>query len=135
MECDRIFVYGTLRKGVRPDIHQRYLGDQAEFLGDGTVAGRLWRVDWYPALTEGLAADERVLGEVYRLLQPTESIAELDRFEVCDLKRPEASEYTRRIVAITLGNGSETTAWCYYFLGAVDGLQRLKSGDFAGESV
>ena len=129
MECDRIFVYGTLRKAARPDVHDRFLGKRAELLGRGTAPGRLWRVSWYPALTQS-AADERVVGEVYRLSEPAEMIAELDNFEVCDLENPERSEYTREIVTVALEDGSKRTAWCYFFLGSTEGLSHIKSGDF-----
>jgi len=130
MECDRIFVYGTLRRAARPDVHERFLGARAEFLGRGTVSGRLWRVSWYPALTRG-AADERVMGEVYRLSEPATMIAELDTFEVCDLQNPAQSEYTRKVVTVAMDDGSEITAWCYFFLGPTEGLSRIKMGDFA----
>ena len=110
MECDRIFVYGTLRKASRPDIHNRFLGTRAELLGRGTARGRLWRVSWYPALTQS-AAGERVVGEVYRLSDPSSMIAELDTFEVCDLNNPSESEYTREIVTVVLEDGIELAAW------------------------
>ena len=51
MDCDHIFVYGTLRKTIRPDVHARYLGGRSEFVGLGTIEGELWRVTWYPAMT------------------------------------------------------------------------------------
>lgn len=129
MECDRIFVYGTLRKTARPDVHDRFLGKRAEFLGTGTVMGRLWRVSWYPALTQG-SADERVVGEAYLLSDPDNMIAELDRFEVCDLQNPSQSEYTRRVVTVSLDDGDDLPAWCYFYLGSTEGLTQLESGDF-----
>ncbi len=135
MECDRVFVYGTLRRGARADIHARYLGERAEFVGKGTVAGRLWRVSWYPALTAASVATDRVVGEVYRLREPVRMLAELDRFEVCDLSRPEESEYTRRIAEVGFVDGRGVSAWCYYYLGSIDGMKRIAAGDFAGESV
>jgi len=135
MECDRIFVYGTLRRAARPDIHRQFLGEKAEFVGAGRVAGRLWRVDWYPALTEAEAEGEEVRGELYRLKDPVASLAELDRFEVCDLARPEVSEYTRRVVPVQMHDGSQQIAWCYFYLGSVAGLKRIESGDFAADSV
>ena len=132
MQCDRIFVYGTLRREARRDVHEQFLGSRAEFLGKGAVQGRLWRVSWYPALTQG-AERERVVGEVYRLSDPPTMLAELDRFEVCDLHDPAASEYTRKIVPVEMHDveAKELTAWCYFFLGSTAGLTHLKTGDFA----
>lgn len=134
MDCDLIFVYGTLRRAARDDIHSRYLGERAEAIGKGTVCGKLWRVSWYPALTHGDADTDRVTGEVYRLSDPDGMITELDRFEVCDLARPEESEYTREIVDMRLAAGGTLRAWCYFFLGPVAGLERIESGDFTGHS-
>jgi gamma-glutamylcyclotransferase (GGCT)/AIG2-like uncharacterized protein YtfP len=135
MESDLVFVYGTLRSVARADIHDRYLGRRADFIGNGTVAGKLWRVSWYPALTLGTSPEDRVVGEVYRLRRPAEMLAELDRFEVCDLSRPEESEYTREIVEVRRADEEPVSAWCYRYLGSVAGLIRIISGDFAGESV
>ena len=129
MDCDRVFAYGTLRREARPDVHQQFLGDRAEFLGHGTVSGRLWRVSWYPALTQA-AADERVVGEVHRLSNPAVMIAELDVFEVCNLDDPAGSEYTREVVTVRMDDGHELSAWCYFFLGSTEVLTHIKSGDF-----
>jgi gamma-glutamylcyclotransferase (GGCT)/AIG2-like uncharacterized protein YtfP len=124
---DHIFVYGTLRKAIRPDVHARYLGDQAEYVGSGTVAGELWRVSWYPAMTTG---DGRVFGEVYRLRDAGAWVG-LDEFEACDLGRPGTSEYTREIVPVDLVGGGNVSAWCYFYLGETGSLTRIETGDFA----
>jgi gamma-glutamylcyclotransferase (GGCT)/AIG2-like uncharacterized protein YtfP len=134
MESDLVFVYGTLRPAARSDIHDRYLGNRADLIGLGTVAGKLWRVSWYPALTLGTSLEDRVFGEIYRLRKPDKMLAELDRFEVCDLSRPEESEYTREIVEVRRADEAPVSAWCYRYLGSVAGLTRIISGDFAGES-
>lgn len=124
---DHIFVYGTLRKAIRPDVHARYLGDRAEYVGSGTVAGDLWRVSWYPAMTKG---DGRVFGEVYRLLESGAWVG-LDEFEACDLARPGTSEYTREVVSVGLEGGAHISAWCYFYLGETSSLTRIVTGDFA----
>lgn len=122
-----LFVYGTLRKSVRPDVHARYLGEQAEFVAHGTATGDLWRVTWYPAMTRGSG---RVRGEVYRLRNTAAWIG-LDEFEACDLMRPDTSEYTREVIPVCLEGGEKVMAWCYFYLGETRGLQRIDTGDFA----
>ena len=131
MECDRIFVYGTLRNAVRPDVHARYLGTKARYLGTGDTAGDLWRVTWYPAMTFG---GGRVKGEVYQIGDPR-VWSELDEYEACDLERPETSEYTRKVVNVRLDDAREISAWCYFYLGKTGGLVRIASGDFAGSDT
>jgi len=124
---NHLFAYGTLRKSVRPDVHARYLGERAEFVGEGTADGDLWLVSWYPAMTHG---EGKVRGEVYRL-RDDDVWSGLDEFEACDLARPESAEYTRETVRVRLDSGEETAAWCYFFLGETAGLQRIDTGDFA----
>lgn len=124
---DFLFVYGTLRKSVRPDVHARYLGERADFVANGTATGELWRVTWYPAMTRG---EGRVRGEVYRL-RDAAAWKGLDEFEACDLSRPERSEYTREVVPVVLDDGQEVLAWCYFYLGETDSLSKIETGDFA----
>ena len=131
MVCDLIFVYGTLRASVRPDVHGRFLGERAEWIGEGSVAGLLWRVSWYPAMTPSQLPTDRVIGEVYRLADPGLMMAALDEFEVCDLENPSEAEYSRSLVEVTLADGASVTAWCYSFLGKTAGLMRIPSGDFS----
>lgn len=131
MKSDLVFVYGTLRRSVRPDIHERFLGEQAEFVGRGTVPGRLWRVSWYPALTRAEQAVDRVVGEVFRLRDALQMLSELDDFEVCDLSNPAKSEYTRELLEVALEDDSTVQAWCYIYLGEPDDLEWIRSGDFS----
>lgn len=60
----KIFVYGTLRKGMRN--HDQYLKDKSVYIGKGYVKGELYRVaeETYPALRPGL---EVITGEIYEV--------------------------------------------------------------------
>lgn len=58
-------------------------------------------------------------------------MAELDEFEVCDLKHPAESEYTREVVEVRLDEGSVISAWCYLFIGKMGLLTRIPDGDFS----
>ena len=55
-----VFVYGTLRRGG--SNHFRMAG--AEFVAQGTITGRMYRIDWYPGLVLDDAGDE-IHGEVF----------------------------------------------------------------------
>ena len=60
-----LFAYGTLMRGLA--LH-RLLEGRARFLGEGTVAGRLYDLGRYPAaVPEGSGL---VQGEVYRVTDP-----------------------------------------------------------------
>jgi len=111
-----IFVYGTLRAGG--SNHFR-LGN-AGGLGAGTVCGRLYRVDWYPALL--LDADAgAVHGEVYEVDAAT--LAALDAFE--------GAEYRRvRVGVMPEGGGEKIDAWLWEYLDPVDESRRIPGGDW-----
>jgi gamma-glutamylcyclotransferase (GGCT)/AIG2-like uncharacterized protein YtfP len=62
---DLLFVYGTLRRGCGSVEAQR-LHAQATWLGQGRVRGRLYRVDWYPALVACRSGGDEVTGDAMR---------------------------------------------------------------------
>lgn len=72
----RIFVYGSLRKGMY-NYHQ-YLEDKSIFIQKGFVKGALFSIKGveYPALLEG---DSYVLGEIYEIDEVVEQ--QLDKLE------------------------------------------------------
>ncbi len=116
MKQETVFVYGTLRAGG--SNHFR-MGD-AVFIGAATVRGRLYRVDWYPALF--LNADAgAVVGELYVVSE--ETLAALDAFE--------GSEYRRvRVFATPAAGGGPVEAWIWEYLDPVDESQLITHGDW-----
>jgi gamma-glutamylcyclotransferase (GGCT)/AIG2-like uncharacterized protein YtfP len=129
MHCDRLFVYGSLRRAARPDIHARFLTG-AEFIGEGTAPGRLYQITWYPAMVASASPEHRVKGELYRLTDLEKMIAGMDEFEGFDPQQPDHGEYVRRIETITLANGTQMTAWLYLFLHDPSTASLIPSGDF-----
>lgn len=76
-----IFVYGTLKRGF---CRHHALGADAEFLGFGTVWGRLFDQGAYPGLVldpQGDASAGLVQGEIWRLSDLQSTLPELDRVE------------------------------------------------------
>jgi gamma-glutamylcyclotransferase (GGCT)/AIG2-like uncharacterized protein YtfP len=118
-----VFVYGTLRRGG--SNHFRMAG--AEFISSGTVAGRLYRIDWYPGLVLDEAGDE-IHGEVYSV--GPDLLAALDVFEGLSAGEIEGSEY-RRVQTTVMQQDSQTLhAWVWEWLGMTDENQRLADGDW-----
>ena len=102
MMIDRVFVYGTLKKG---QANERFL-DGAQFLGNAWTTRNGWNlVDLgaFPAMTYG---HSQVKGEVYRV--DWDHMQDLDRLE----SFPDL--YTRNVIHVTLDDGSEVSAWAYH---------------------
>jgi len=109
--CDAVFVYGTLKDIAR-------LGAAAGMgvgpipLGQGTVAGRLYRCrdgeGEYPIYTEGEGV---VHGLVYRLPEPEVALRNIDRYEGATAE--DQWLYFRIAKSIDLGTREHVTAWVY----------------------
>jgi gamma-glutamylcyclotransferase (GGCT)/AIG2-like uncharacterized protein YtfP len=120
---DLLFVYGTLMRGY--PLHH-LIANRCEFLGDGTVTGRLLNLGHYPGavLEEGT-----VHGEVYRLLAPG-LLASLDQEEGYDPRAPERSLYLRRPATVRLASGRMVTAWIYWYQGPRHRAMPIPGGDY-----
>jgi len=96
---DALFVYGTLRSEF-DNPHARRLRKEADFIGNSTMPGSVFRVGKYLGYTrepEGI-----VHGELWRLRDPETTLAALDAYE--------GPDYTRIVV-----NG----AWIYVWNGPI----------------
>ncbi|MBX6422092.1 gamma-glutamylcyclotransferase [Thermosulfurimonas sp. F29] len=114
---ERLFVYGTLRRGQ--PLH--YLLEGARFLGEGTVRGfTLYDLGEYPAVRPG-AEESRVRGEVYEI--------DPGLFEVLDEVE---DEYERRTVPVELSDGRVLEAWMYIYRKPLPENRRLKREEWAG---
>ena len=123
-----LFVYGTLR----PDADHpmaRFLAARSRQLGPATVAGRLYDLGRYPALTAAVAGDERVHGVLCELLDAEPTLAALDCYEgVATEGTAGLFERTRTVVSRQGGEGVE--AFVYVYRGPVAERQRVASGDW-----
>jgi gamma-glutamylcyclotransferase (GGCT)/AIG2-like uncharacterized protein YtfP len=122
MNAEPVFVYGTLRRGG--SNHFRMNG--AGFLGAGSIAGTIHRIDWYPALVCGGAGEVR--GELYRV--STEHLLALDLFEGILPDADEPREYHRVKVEVTLDSAEKQSAWVWEWIGSLDGAEPLVVGDW-----
>lgn len=121
---DLLFVYGTLMRGL--PLHH-LLDGRCQFVGRGTVKGRLLDLGRYP----GAVPDEAgtVHGEIYRLFAPS-LLATLDQEEEYRPEAPERSLYLRRPAAVRLADGREARAWIYWYQGPRDRARPIPSGDY-----
>lgn len=122
MSGDHVFVYGTLRAGG--SNHFRMAG--AVLLGKGWLAGRMHRIDWYPALVCG--GGGKVRGEIY--LIRLNHLIELDAFEGITPDAVEPREYRRVKVEVNLDNGEVVEAWVWEWAGSLDEAPELEGDDW-----
>ena len=129
MTSDRLFVYGTLMRGyVHPMA--RLLSSNADFIGEATCRGRLYRVKHYPGLVLSDDAGEFVHGELYRLRAPEALLREFDMYEACGEGFAEPTEYIRQMLPVTLEDGAASEAWTYIYNWPLAHLPRIASGRF-----
>lgn len=121
-----LFVYGTLRR--RAGHPMGVLLRDAQFVGEGTVPGRLYDLGPYPGMLPGSQPRDRVRGEVYRLQSPKLRLGQLDHYEGCG--GAAGDEYRRRRMTVRMDDGATVSAWLYVYNGAVRAGQRIAGGDY-----
>lgn len=126
---DRLFVYGTLMRAYAHPM-ARLLSGNADFLGEVSCRGRLYQVKHYPGLVLSDDPAEVVFGELYRLRAVDDLLREFDMYEACGEGFPEPTQYVRRMLPVTLPDGSVSDAWTYIYNWPVEGLVRIESGRF-----
>ncbi len=123
-----VFVYGTLRQALGHPMAR--LLQPATFVGEASVAGRLYELGRYPGMIAPRAPGDWVRGEVYTLLKPKLTLARLDEYEDC---RPHAgsAEFVRKRLPVRLDNGRPVRAWVYRYNGTLARATLIPSGDYA----
>jgi gamma-glutamylcyclotransferase (GGCT)/AIG2-like uncharacterized protein YtfP len=139
MTSDRLFVYGTLMRDFDHPMAQ-LLSRSADFIGQARCQGRLYLVKHYPGMVLSDTAEEFMFGELYRLKQPDALLGEFDMYEACGEGFAEPTEYIRRLLPVTLGDGAASEdptgkaltseAWTYLYNWPVAHLPRIASGRF-----
>ena len=129
MTSDRLFVYGTLMRGyVHPMA--KMLSANADFLGEASCRGRLYRVKHYPGLVLSDDANEIAHGELYRLREVDAMLREFDMYEACGEGFPEPTQYIRQMLPVALETGETVEVWTYVYNWPVAELKRIESGRF-----
>lgn len=109
MKADRVFVYGSLRKGAS----NYWRMEEAAFVSEKTVTGTLLKIDWYPGLI--LSGETEIKGEVYEV--SPKLLEELDQFEGIG----QSGEYQRVLI---------DGVWIYEWQKGSDGYEIVPSGDW-----
>lgn len=128
-EQEFLFVYGTLRLQAGRAMG-RWLARHADYVGSGTVRGRLYLVTDYPGCVASSDPQDCVRGEVYRLRYPAATLARLDEYEGYGPRFPTPNEFIRSRQHVRLASTAIIIAWIYLYNLPFDTLPRIDSGDF-----
>jgi gamma-glutamylcyclotransferase (GGCT)/AIG2-like uncharacterized protein YtfP len=130
MEADvNLFVYGSLLRAAAGGVHP-LLSSGTRYAGRGLFQGRLFWTGDYPGAVRSAEPNDRVRGEVYRLLAPAAVLARLDAYEGCRPRDARPHAYRREKTAVHAGN-RVIVSWVYLYNLSLVGLVHIASGDFA----
>jgi len=116
-----LFVYGLLRKDVDHPM-ARYLFQNATYIGQGCIHGKLFLVDHYPGAV--LTGEGTVFGDVFGF-NDERILTILDEFEEIAI----SNEYIRSVTDATVG-GENMKCSIYLYNQPTDQLSNIPSGDF-----
>jgi gamma-glutamylcyclotransferase (GGCT)/AIG2-like uncharacterized protein YtfP len=128
-----LFVYGSLMSTARHPMGER-LRAEARLIGAATIQGRLYRVSWYPGVSETIDPGQRVHGELYALDTTARTFAWLDAYEGIAPGSRESAEYARVERPVRLDSGEEITAWVYLYRKDVSHLPLVADGRWTAAS-
>lgn len=126
---DSIFVYGTLRKqGVLPI--SEFLKNRVDFLGQATISGKIYLVDYYPGLVLTDHEENLVQGEVYRL-HDIRDLLSLDEYEGVSVIPSPRDLFKKAIVESTLQSGLKIECLVYEYNRPITAAMKwIRSGDY-----
>lgn len=127
MKNEYIFVYGTLRKARKKHA---LLCEHAKFVENAIFYGKLYLIQDYPAVIFSENSNDKVVGEVYQLLNIEKALLILDEYEGVGEQFPFPNEYLRKQMPIVLESGNHLNAWVYLYNHSLENKRRILSGDF-----
>jgi gamma-glutamylcyclotransferase (GGCT)/AIG2-like uncharacterized protein YtfP len=128
VNCQLLFVYGTLRRGF--SRHKFLKAARAQFLSLGTVHGELYDLGDYPGAEPSPHPRALITGEIYRLPHAEQALQVLDEVEGVRASSPGSGEYRRDSVRVTLRNGQMVDAWIYWLNRRHGWKRTIPSGDY-----
>ncbi|SCH85491.1 gamma-glutamylcyclotransferase family protein [Romboutsia sp. 1001713B170207_170306_H8] len=114
---DKVFVYGSLRSDMfNYDV---YLDGKVKENKKATVKGELFHLDnkGYPAVVPG---DREVIGELMSFEDFESTLKELDELEAYVEGEENENEYNRKVIDVTLEDGSIEKAYYYEYNPSAD---------------
>lgn len=93
------------------------------------MQGKLYEVNGYPGAIESDQPDDKVHGELYKIVNSL-VLHQLDDYEECTDRHPIPHEYIRKKLSISVTGNGDISAWVYVFNHDVSNLLRIESGDY-----
>lgn len=124
---DLAFFYGTLMSGFKRPGRSR-IDQKLEAVGRGWIRAALFDLGIYPAAIP--AADGKVWGEVYRMIDSPAVLTALDEIEGYRANDPDTSLYVRAEASVVLEDDTTATVWVYFYNAPLGRAQRVESGDY-----
>ncbi|MDX1672452.1 MAG: gamma-glutamylcyclotransferase family protein [Balneolaceae bacterium] len=128
-ENEYLFVYGTLRQGLKGPA-RRILARFSTFEGKGSFRGRLYDTGDFPAAVPSDDSGDRVIGEIYRMLESDELLRTLDSYEGFDPHADSGNLFNRKMVDVEHPDGKTVKAWVYLYNRPVEHCKHISSGDY-----
>ncbi len=131
MDCNRLFVYGTLMRcaeGRLGEVERRRLANEARCLGAAYLNGYLYDLGDYPGLVIPDEATEAVHGEVFELDAPGTTLRWLDDYEGVRQGGGANDEYICLQTEVWLTGGGSCNAWVYVYRHGVGQAGRILGG-------
>lgn len=125
MSSEHLWVYGTLRYGCTSS-HADFLRRSGRYVGVAHVPARLYRIDWYPGIVLASMGEDRVVGDLFEILDSA-VLTELDQYEG-------STEYRRVETEAILEGGARIKCWVYEYILPVDESRQIASGDWLAEA-
>jgi gamma-glutamylcyclotransferase (GGCT)/AIG2-like uncharacterized protein YtfP len=125
-----LFVYGSLRK-LRSENMNHILFRDCEYFKNGFIQGILYEIICYPGAVESEQPNDKVYGELYRILNSENLFPILDEYEECSAKYCQPHEYIRKKVSVKLLDGGSLVAWVYIFNHSTLNRLKIESGDYS----
>lgn len=129
-QSEYLFVYATLMRKANHPMHE-LIAEHSQYVGEATLSGHLYQIDYYPGVVAADSAESLVHGELYHISNSARLFAGLDDYEECSEAFPMPHEYARCQIAVTLtAQKQKVVAWVYTYEFSIEGKLRLMDGRF-----
>lgn len=132
MQETYLFVYGTLMSKYPQNPLKKEIGANLAYIGEGFTYGKLFLVDYYPALiVDHFSEKTEVYGEIFKVNNPFLAFQALDKYEDFFPDNKPKSLYIRELRECFLVD-SEAIFNCnvYIYNKSTDKLKNLINGRF-----
>ncbi len=129
VESNKVFVYGTLRRGL--PLHKLLRRGSVRLLGRARIQGRLYDLGEFPGALPSQSPANEIEGELYEFTNGAQLLKELDEVEEYFPERPNESLFLRRLADVELESGKKVKAWVYYLAEKPANARLIPGGDYA----